>query len=91
MRNMINGGLRVFRILDDAENEIFVEKSQDYDTVRPHFIINGSETPERVRRIAQWLDPEVEESALLFPSYGGQDFRAYCQFYLSVDGKITRL
>ena len=51
----------------------------------------GSETEERVRRIASWLDPEIEESALLFPSFGGHDFRAYCQFYLCVDGKITRM
>ena len=91
MRNMIHGGVRIFRILDEDENEIFVEESQDYDTVRPHFIITGSETEERVRRIASWLDPEIEDSALLFPSYGGHDFRAYCQFYLCVDGKITRM
>ena len=41
MRNMIHGGLRIFRILDEEENEIFVEKSQDYDTVRHHFLITG--------------------------------------------------
>ena len=41
MRNMIHGGVRIFRILDEEENEIFVEKSQDYDTVRPHFLITG--------------------------------------------------
>ena len=91
-RNMIHGGLRIFRIVEyDTGKEIFCEDSLDYDTVRPHFLITGSETEERVRMIAAWLDEEIEKAETVFPTYNGKNFSATCKFYLSVDGKVSRM
>ena len=91
-RNMIHGGLRIFRIVEyDTNKEIFCEDSLDYDTVRPHFLITGSETEERVRMIAAWLDEEIEKAETVFPTYDGKNFSATCKFYLSVDGKVSRM
>ena len=89
MRNMIYGGIRIITIMDDDENAIFEEKSSHYRSVRPHFLMNGQETKERLRRICSWIDAEIDESRLLFADHEKKQFRLYCQFSPSWDGKVS--
>ena len=78
--------------MEDENDVVFFRETSDAaDTVRPLFLINGKETEQRVGMIAKWIDKEIEESRGLPVHVKGAEYRVYCLFYPSWDGKICRM
>ena len=76
--------------MEDENDEVFFRETSDAaDTVRPLFLINGKETEQRVGMIAKWIDKEIEESRGLPVHVKGAEYRVYCLFYPSWDGKYA--
>ena len=86
----ILGGIRIFRASANGEI-IFEEQSESSETVRPWYLINGTESQPRVRRIASFMDTEIAAShSLQIPLESGSNCTTNYKFYPVLDGKLTR-
>ena len=76
----------------DANGEtIFEEDDESTDSVSPYFLINGTESEDRVRWIWEFIDREVEASFSMKIEMDGKTSPVATNFYLSCDGKLTRM
>ena len=84
------GGIRIFRIMDDDGNIIFEEEDESTDSVSPYFLINGTESEDRVRWICEFIDRELAASFSLTLDRDDIKNQVENNFYPSWDGKLTR-
>ena len=87
---MSSGGIRIFRISDDSGKVIFEEEDESTDSVAPYFIINGTESEDRVRWICDFIDREVGASYHLTLAKDDIKNPIESNFYPAWDGKLTR-
>ena len=89
---MISGGIRFINIksaLDDKK--IFREPSSSSETVRPYFLINGSESIENVRKICDAVDLDLEKiEQYVVVEYKNTQIMVNIEMLPSWDGKLTR-
>ena len=50
---ILTGGVRIFRLKDIHGNVLWEEDDDSSDSVRPYFLINGTESEARVRSICK--------------------------------------
>ena len=91
MRNQIVGGL-VLRYIKDADgNVLFHEKSLSPKTVRPYYLLNGSESIPLVSKIGQSVDKDLEKNQFVAMIYDGKPMGVHNTFEPSLDGKLVRV
>ena len=85
------GGVRIFEIKNIHDEHIFVEHSEGYETVRPYFLIGGTESEERVEWIASFIDEDLEKlKPGLFIDFENTPIKVEFDWGPSWDGKLTR-
>ena len=87
---ILTGGVRIFRLKDIHGNVLWEEDDDSSDSVRPYFLINGTESEARVRSICKFIDKEIAESYSVPVESDDFDTNVVCRFYPAWDGKITR-
>ena len=77
---------------NETENEtIFEEPSRAPYSVRPHLLVNGTESEERVRRLCTEIDLDVEECKTITDvKYENVSLTLNCDFHPAIDGKLCR-
>ena len=84
------GGIRIFRISDNSGHVIFEEEDESTDSVAPYFLINGTESEDRVRSICDFIDREVAASYSLILDKDEIKNPIESNIYPAWDGKLTR-
>lgn len=91
MRNQIVGGL-VLRSIKDAEgNYIFKEESFSPKTVRPYYLLNGSESVPLMDKIARSVDKDLESKQFLAMIHDGKPIGVLNTYEPAFDGKLVRM
>ena len=68
-----------------------MEHSEGYETVRPYFLIGGTESEERVEWIASFIDEDLEKlKPGLFIDFENTPIKVEFDWGPSWDGKLTR-
>ena len=73
------------------DKKIFREPSSSSETVRPYFLINGSESIENVRKICDAVDLDLEKiEQYVVVEYKNTQIMVNIEMLPSWDGKLTR-
>ena len=73
------------------DKKIFREPSSSSETVRPYFLINGSESIENVRKICDAVDLDLEKiEEYVVVEYKNTQIMVNIEMLPSWDGKLTR-
>ena len=85
------GGVRIFEIKNIHDEKIFVEHSETYESVRPYFLIGGTESEARVRWISKFIDKDLKTlKGGLFINFEDTPIKVQFDWGPSWDGKLTR-
>ena len=89
---LISGGIRFINIKNELDDKlIFREPSSSSETVRPYFLINGSESIENVRKICDKVDEDLEKiDQYVVVEYENTQIMVNIEMLPSWDGKLTR-
>ena len=80
------------RYIKDADgNVLFHEKSLSPKTVRPYYLLNGSESIPLVSKIGQSVDKDLEKNQFVAMIYDGKPMGVHNTFEPSLDGKLVRV
>ena len=90
-RNIIVGGYRPFKISDNSGTCLWEELSQAPETMRPWFLIPGSEKADLVEKIASKMDIDAERSSTLLVQHIGSVYTVHVRFFMSLDGKLIEM
>ena len=88
---LFTGGIRIVTIKDQFGKLMHWEPLNSSETVRPYFLIGGTESEERVEWIASFIDEDLEKlKPGIFIDFENTPIKVEFDWGPSWDGKLTR-